>query len=134
MTSPREIKKKLFDLAPHYTTATYFPFVFERLFSTFLVTHQNIACLSYPYERDEVLVRCENEMECFVIREWAEMIDVWDASGRDDAEYRKLFTNLDGMLKLYQSVQPRVGDTNPGMGRGALFGKIMRKLGLIFSC
>jgi len=124
-------RKKLFELAPHYAPATYFPFVFERLFSTFLVLHGDIACLPYHYRRDEILDRCDNDMERFIIREWPEMIDTWDASGRDDAEYRKLFANLQGMLRVYQStVAPCEGDPDLAIGRG-MIQKLKRTLGLV---
>lgn len=121
-------KKKLFDLAPHYAPATYFPFVFERLFSTFLILQDDINCLPYLYRRYEILDRCDNEMELFVIQEWAEMIDNWDVSGRDDAEYRKLFVNLQGMLKIYRSLVPGEGRHYPTGGRG-LIDKIKQTLG-----
>ncbi|MDT8421792.1 MAG: hypothetical protein RQ754_15305 [Desulfuromonadales bacterium] len=100
-------KEKLFARAPHYAPATYFPFVFERLFSTFLVTCDGLACLPYPHARAEVVARCTNEMERFVVREWGDLIDAWDAGGRSGDDYRKLLANLHGMLQLYQAATPR---------------------------
>jgi hypothetical protein len=125
-----EERRKLFELAPHYAPATYFPFVFERLFSTFLVLNQEFTCLHYGYGRDEILNKCENDMERFIIREWADMIDNWDDSGRNDEEYRKLFANLQGMLKIYLSVPSQKCDPDPAIGMG-MVEKLKHKLGLM---
>ena len=123
-------RKKLFKMAPHYAPATYFPFVFERLLSTFLVLHEDISCLPYQYGSEEILDRCSNDMERFIISEWGEMIDSWDASGRDDAEYRKVFSNLQGMLRVYQSVAPCDGGHDPAVDKG-LIDKLKRTFGLV---
>ena len=105
-----ESYKKFFERAPHYAPATYFPFIFERLFSIFLALHGEISCLPYPYGPDEILNKCENEMERFIIREWAGLIDVWDKSGRNDAEYRKVFDNLQSMLRIYSLCKMNSGE------------------------
>jgi len=124
-------RKKLFELAPHYASATYFPFVFERLLSTFLVLHGDISCLPYHYGREEILDRCSNDMERFIINEWGEMIDSWDRSGRDDAEYRKVFANLQGMLRVYQSAVLYDGGHDPAVDK-RLIDKLKRTFGLVF--
>jgi len=123
-------KKKLFELAPHYTPATYFPFIFERLFSTFLVLHKNISCLPYPHDREKIVSLCDNKMERFIINEWGEMIDTWDAYGRNSAEYRKLFFNLQSMLKIYQSEIPLQGKANQEI-KMKLFDKLKERLKFI---
>ena len=120
-------REKLFGLAPHYAPATYFAFVFERLFSTFLVLHEEVAGLPYPHSRDDMRGRCDNDMERFIIDEWSGMIDAWDAAGRSDAEYRKLFANLEGMLRVYQSVAPRVEGADQAIDT-RLIGRLKRAL------
>jgi len=119
-------RKKLFELAPHYAQATYFPFFFERLFSTFLVLYGEISSLQYSYGYAEILDRCDNDMERFIIREWAEMIEAWDSTGRDDAEYRKLFANISGMLRVYLSALPALNTEGNG-----LIDKLKLKLNLV---
>ncbi len=126
-----EERRKLFELAPHYAPATYFPFIFERLFSTFLVLNQEITGLDYFYGRDEILNKCGNDMERFIIREWADMIDTWDISGRNDEEYRKIFANLQGMLKIYLSVSSQKCDPDPAIGKG-MIEKLKHKFGRMF--
>lgn len=126
-------RKKLFELAPHYASATYFPFVFERLFSTFLVLYgdiADIACFPYHYRCDEIIDRCGNDTERFVIREWAEKIDAWDAARRDDVEYRKLFADFQGNLRICQTVSPTEGYPDPPVGKG-LIEKLKRALGFV---
>lgn len=102
-------RKKLYELAPHYAPATYFPFIFERLFSTFLILNEEIASLPYIYGFDEILNRCSNDMERFIVREWGGMIDRWDALRRNDLEYRKILLNICGMLMVYQTYHTRDG-------------------------
>lgn len=126
-----ENRRKLFELAPHYAPAAYFPFIFERLFSTFILLHEEFSCLPYLFGRDDILNRCENDMERFIIREWADMVDNWDAFGRNDAEYRKLFANLQGMLKIYLSVPSQKCDPEPVIGKG-MIEKLKHKLGFMF--
>ncbi len=100
-------KERLFKLAPHSAPAAYYPFVFERLFSTFLVLHDEIRRLAYPYARHEILRRCTSEAERFVVSEWSDRIDAWDAEHRDDARYRALFAGLEDIV--------RKGDTADGL-------------------
>ncbi|MDD2302874.1 MAG: hypothetical protein PHG30_09955 [Eubacteriales bacterium] len=122
-------RRKFFEQAPHYAPATYFPFVFERLVSTFLVLNAEFTRLPYTFGPEEILNRCDNEMERFVIREWAAMIDAWDAYGRNDAQYRKIFANLQGMLRVYLSVESHDARPEPTSGAG-IMERLKRILGL----
>lgn len=101
----------IFSLAPHYAPATYFPFIFERLFSTFLSLDKDINFLPYPYERSEILGKCDIEMERLIIREWGDRIDAWDHNDRSDDEYRRIFEDLSRVLELYQSIPVGSGGT-----------------------
>ena len=97
-------REAIFSLAPHYASATYFPFVFERLFSTFLLINKDIKSLPYPYKRVEILNRCDAEIERLIIREWGDRIDAWDRDGRNDDQYRRFFGDLSSVLVLYGSI------------------------------
>ena len=108
-------KRILFEFTPHYTPATFFPFIFERLFSTFLMLEKNILVLPYSHGHEEILSRCNNDMERFIINEWSEMIDIWDSSDRNDFEYKKLFNNLQGMLHIYELAQPAAENSKPAI-------------------
>ena len=59
--------------------------------------------MPYPYSCEDIQSRCSNDLEKFVVRGWGEMIDKWDASGRGDEEYRRIFENIQKMLNIYQS-------------------------------
>jgi hypothetical protein len=97
-------RRRMSDPTPYHLPATYFPFVFERLFSTYLVLQGNVDALAYRYGREAILDFADiNEMERYVLREWADLIDGWDADGRSDQPYRKLFANLHAMARLYGS-------------------------------
>lgn len=47
--APMEIKNKLFTKADKMTDSVFFPFIMERLFSTFLCQNNTIKALKYPY-------------------------------------------------------------------------------------
>ena len=106
----KEEKNKFFALAPHYAVATYYPFIFERMFSTFLNINKSFRCLPYPYQKEEVLSRCTNNFERLIVNDWSELIDRWDAHDCNDQEIRKIFSNLEDMQRLFSSgasqVQP----------------------------
>jgi hypothetical protein len=121
-------RAKIFALAPHYAQATYFPFVFERLFSTFILLDKGLSSLHYHYSREEISNRCENDMENFVIHEWGGMIDGGDALERNDVEYRKIFDNLNRMLQIYHS--NLLNNTSPDapLCKGGLFGRVYQFL------
>ncbi|MDF0604319.1 hypothetical protein HZU77_001475 [Neisseriaceae bacterium TC5R-5] len=94
-------QKEFFALAPHYAAATFYPFIFERMFSTFLSIDKSFRCLAYPYEKNILLSRCTNDFERLIVNDWSELIDKWDADNRNDYEIRKVFTNLEDMQKLF---------------------------------
>ena len=118
-------KERLFELAPHYSPATYFAFVFERLFSTFLVRHDEISRLAYPYGRDEMLQRCASDAERSVLNEWSDRIDAWDAERRDDGRYRALFAELEDLVR-----KDEMADSPPDVpkSRVRLHGLVRRAL------
>ena len=51
-------KSKLFTKADPYRTASYFAFIFERLFTTFLATHPKIKAKGYRFSPEQLRARC----------------------------------------------------------------------------
>lgn len=59
-----ELRKELFKNTFHSNSnCPMFPFIFERLFSTFLSLNSEIKYLSYPYSKDEIYKLCLFERE-----------------------------------------------------------------------
>ena len=100
----RKNRSAIFSVAPHYAKASYFPFVFERLFSTFLLLRNDIRFLSYPYETKAIYNKCQIEMERLIIREWGERIDAWDHAQRGGDDYKGFFADLSRALQCYESI------------------------------
>ena len=48
------LRKKLFSRADPISDASYFAYIYERLFSTFIATHQEIKALNYRYSEAEI--------------------------------------------------------------------------------
>lgn len=97
----QEEKDRFFVRAPHYADATYFPFVFERMFSTFINLDKSVKCLAYPYGRDEILRRCSNDFERLIVSGWADIIDSRDAKNTNDPEVRMIFKNIEDLQRLF---------------------------------
>jgi hypothetical protein len=87
-------QNKLSSIAAHSSAATYYPFIFERIFSTFLLREPGIKFLAYPWSHSEIIERCETETEKLVVSEWRDMIDRWDAEGIYTEDQRKIFSTL----------------------------------------
>lgn len=96
-----EEKNRFFIRAPHYASATYFPFVFERIFSTYINFDKTVRCLAYPYSQDEILRRCVNDFERLIVSGWADIIDLRDAKNPNDPELRVLFKNIEDLQRLF---------------------------------
>lgn len=121
-------KNDFFALAPHYAVATYYPFIFERMFSTFLNINKSFRCLSYPYQKDGLLSHCTNDFERLIVNDWSELIDRWDAHNRNDQDVRKIFTNLEDMQRLFSASASQVEPlTNRSSGFWTQFNQNIRK-------
>jgi hypothetical protein len=100
---PEDEQKLFFSHAPHCTVAPYYPFIFERMFSTFITIDKSFGCLPYPYRREALLSRCANDFERHVVNDWSELMDGWDAQDRNDHEIRKIFADLEGLQRLFSA-------------------------------
>jgi hypothetical protein len=112
-----EEKVGFFDLTPYCAAAIYYPFIFERMFSTFLNIDKSFRCLPYPYQKDAVLSKCLNDFERMIVSDWSELIDRWDLHGRNDQEIRKIFSNLENMQRLFSAGALQgesITDSSPG--------------------
>ena len=81
---PDNQRKKYFELAPYTNPAPYFPFVFERMFSTILLINKKIKSLSYEYSKEEYnnLEKKQNFKFYGKCSSQIKSIDYWDASIR----------------------------------------------------
>ncbi len=77
-------------------SAPFFPFIFERLFSTFLLAIDGITALPYVYSREEILDRAENHDERIILQRCIPAIDDLDLrfSRKSSAQHRALFITL----------------------------------------
>jgi hypothetical protein len=105
LTKASETLPDIFDQASHYTPTSYFPFIFERYFTTFLLLNSDVRACPWKHSFDETLQRCSSEMEYLLIREWAPMIDRWDARGAYDEDQRQIFRSLQKFCGLFQNMK-----------------------------
>lgn len=74
-----------------------FPFIFERLFSTFLLAQHDIKYLAYTHSTEEIKNACLNDMEWRVYNAFHQVIDTWDSTPSDK---KIVFDAFDGLLNL----------------------------------
>jgi hypothetical protein len=80
--------------------ASYWPFLFERLFTTFLVMRPDIKVRYIKYETPHILQMCPTKTQTLLIREWAPLIDKWDSAGTYNEDQRATFRNLQKLEAL----------------------------------
>jgi len=97
-------RKRFFSQTLHYTPATFFPFIFERMFSTFLCIQKNLKSLSYSYEKDKVINKCSNDFERLIVADWSNMIANWDSHGHSELEVRDFFHNLENLQRMFTAL------------------------------
>jgi hypothetical protein len=93
---------KIFSNPNSTTRSPYYPFIFERMFSTFLSQRSDIRALAYRHARPNIAQYCRNEMEVFLVNEWADVIDGWDNERSYTSERRLLFANLLKVSQLHE--------------------------------
>jgi hypothetical protein len=79
----------------------FWPFLFERLFTTFLVMHPEINAryidnLAIP----QILKLASTKIETLLIQDWAPMIDRWDAAKIYTEDQRTIFRNLQSLFRV----------------------------------
>lgn len=90
---PEALRRRLFREAPHESPgAPFYPFIFERMFSTFLLMRPDIKALAYPQPRRSMV--CDTAMDALLIREWGAMIERWDAAGPYSPDQRRILEAL----------------------------------------
>jgi hypothetical protein len=105
---PEPVRQVIFGPAPYLTAATYFPFIFERMFSTYLLLRRDIKALPYPFPRDALGPYYFTDMERLLIAEWGPMIDDWDEAGVYDEDKRRIFRALLKITYLYAALRLQV--------------------------
>lgn len=78
----------------------FFPFLFERLLTTFLVLHPDINVKYLKFELPHISEMCINKIDKLLLREWAPLIDRWDAVGTYSEDQRVTFRSLQ-KLKIF---------------------------------
>jgi hypothetical protein len=84
----------------HYVgkQAVFWPFLFERLFTTFLVMHPEIKVRHLPSSSDDLIrMAGTNAITAMLLHHWVPIIDRWDQVGTYSDEQRSIFRFLQAM-------------------------------------
>jgi hypothetical protein len=94
VTRHAERSPAVFDPIPYENgDSTYFPFIFERLFTTFLVMHPSIKARYANFQFAHIL-DITDTTDRLLIREWGPMIDRWDGAGVYSDDQRAIFRGI----------------------------------------
>jgi hypothetical protein len=94
MSAHAETIGSVFDIVPYEDGhAVYFPFIFERLFTTFLVMHPDIKARYANFQTAHIL-DMTGKVDALLIREWGTMIDKWDSIGVYSDDQRAIFRGI----------------------------------------
>jgi hypothetical protein len=84
----------VFDTVPYEDgRAVYFPFILERLFTTFLVLQPGIKARYANFQTAHIL-DMTGSIDRLLIREWAPLIDKWDRAGAYTDDQRAIFRGI----------------------------------------
>lgn len=84
----------VFDTVPYEDgRAVYFPFIFERLFTTFLVLQPSIRARYANFQTAHIL-DMTGKIDRLLIREWGPLIDKWDRAGAYTDDQRAIFRGI----------------------------------------
>lgn len=120
MSKHAEKQPTLFDEVPYeHGKATYYSFMFERLFTTFMVMHPGIRARYANWQIAQIL-ELVNETDRLMIREWGSLIDKWDIAGDYNEDQRVIFRGIQKLSILGMRINDPVGysrihnpDTHP---------------------
>jgi hypothetical protein len=102
LMSAAEALPQMLELAPYHLDkpAPYFPFVFERYFTTFLTRNRDIRVCPWRYSREETISACGTEIGYLFLRDWAPIIDRWDERGVYTPDQRQVFHGIQKFFGL----------------------------------
>jgi hypothetical protein len=99
---------ELFDAASYAPPATFFPFVFERYFTTFLTRHPEIRVCAWRHAQEALFPSRVRLTEEVAVRAWAPLIDRWDREGVYDEDRRQVFRAIQRSLVVPEKKKPTV--------------------------
>lgn len=84
-------KGPLFETARYHEPAVFFPFIYERMLTTFLSLEPDIRAVAYEPPRVEMKRNCVTPVDRLIVDLFGDVVDRWDEDARIDARHRRLF-------------------------------------------
>jgi len=102
---PAEKKKIFFDNTVHDGGyAPFFPFIFERLFSTYLTLYPETKYLGYEHSDSQIEKACLNDAERKIYQSFGKLIDEMDSKNRNSNVLKKTTKGLSNLLPHIREV------------------------------
>jgi hypothetical protein len=104
-----ERKARYFEDTTYKQATPYYPFIFERMFSTFMLLNPDVRGKPLLYDRRTILDHfCQTDQHRLVISELGDMIERWDATNTHDQDSRILLSSLSRIVQQYKSLHDEV--------------------------
>jgi hypothetical protein len=102
---PPSVRQRYFMQDPNYPDPVpLLPFIFERLFSTFLLMDPTIRGLPYPHSRHEILRAAERDnIEPPMVQAFMDLIDEIDRRGDYSGQNRRIFGAIYSLRRHLES-------------------------------
>ncbi len=97
---------------PYINPAPMYPFIFERLFTTFIKNEADLKYLPYPHTHEEIRACCNSVAELAIYDNIHETIDCWDSEKSYNSERRAVFMSLLSSTAEYEKLMSKLG-THP---------------------
>jgi hypothetical protein len=108
-------RARYFEFTRHDQPTEFYPFIFERMFTTYLVLHPEIRALAYRHSPEEVTRCCIQKYEDVVYQAMREEVDRWDREGVFTEERRQILRDLRDLIVLNSKVYAEPGVTPPDL-------------------
>lgn len=95
--------------SPHITPTPMYPFIFERLFTTYIKNQTDLKYLSYPHTPDEIVASCNSPAELAIYNNIHEIVDCWDLENNYNDERKAVFMSLLSSSAEYEKLMTKVG-------------------------
>lgn len=94
-------RNRYFEMTFHSQPTEFFPFIFERMFTTYLFLHPETRALPFRHAEEHVARCCFHEFELEIVRSMRIVIDGWDLEGVFTPDRRQTFRALNDLFACY---------------------------------
>ena len=105
-------KNPYLEETPHITPAPLYPFIFERIFSSYIKNQAGVRYLAYKHTDKEIMDSCNTPAERAIYKSINKVINSWDNDNTYTSERKSIFKALLGSSAEYEILLRKI-DKHP---------------------